>query len=329
MTPKETERLAKSREAAARLEARKGWARSTPDHPMVDFDFALSPEAKDALDRFAKRKPFKLTPEKFREAVERLYRRLARAYKVPAPAVVVDPESSESSAFYPRTYRIVLRGKPSVLAALHEFMHVRGFGCTAATWWSVNAFRLTFPAAWRFFLPTEGSHVLKRSKRAGRRTPNEVERQWRAFYVARQTRQAAAERAAQRAAAPARGGIFAPRTETSSVGAGVEDMPENLTAAEARMWGRLLPDARRIVAERAAARARAQAPAAPTGWTPTPEPPDPGVKRFELVVTEVEAVERDETWEEAEKREALERQNMIDAGFMDADGNEKFRRVEV
>jgi hypothetical protein len=300
-------RLNAAREAARSTERRKGWSRQYPDHPMIDFEFALAESTMKALAKFRRKHPFKLEGEEYRAAVDSLYTALAKVYDMPAPSVVYQPseEDSTASAYYPGPHRVVLRGRPSVLTALHEFTHARGFGETGAVWWSVNTFRVAFPRSFARLRGRPETHVLTRGSE---RTPDQADTAWRTFYAAR----------AARASAPA----------VRNAGP-----PEGATESEVRLWPRLGPDARRAVSERIEARRRAaeaaaNPPVAP--FTPTPEPQD-DLRRFELIVADalVDTEERDETWAEAEAREAFERNTLIAAGLLNPDGTERVRRVEV
>jgi hypothetical protein len=157
------------RREALEHEEHKGWQRTAPDNPMVDEAFRLQAQARDALLRFRDEKPFGLVGDAFTEALKTLYRTLAHVYDMPEPQVWHDGEwtgDSGTSEYVPGQHAIILRGGKSILTALHEFAHARGYGEHGAVWWSVNAFKTTWPASYdklavKFARPRSGpSHYL-------------------------------------------------------------------------------------------------------------------------------------------------------------------------
>lgn len=268
-----TENLTAARQKAERHERRKGWSRDYPDNPMVDYDgFRLKRSVARALDEFKAARPFRLEGDEFVALVSALYGELATAYDIPEPTVThAGPweGDSGSSTYSPVEHHVTLRGRRSVLTALHEFAHARGYGETGAVWWSVNAFRLTFPRSFAKLGGSPNSHVLRQSRSTARRTPAEAEATWRGYY---QRRAAAMARAQSRASQQRQARRLTRR------GRGLTEVPEGATASERRLWRRLGPEARAAVAERAAARLARQTPAETQDGAA-----DPSVRRFQLL----------------------------------------------
>ena len=155
--------------AAREHEQRRGWSRGYPDSPMIDERFRMRRSVKRAMRRFRRLRPFRLRKLAFVAAVGSLYRDLAEAYDMPAPELrhVGEWEGDSGSSTYGEAliggnHLVTLRGRESVLTALHEFAHARGYGETAAVRWSVNVFRLTFPCSFERLENEPGTHVLRR-----------------------------------------------------------------------------------------------------------------------------------------------------------------------
>lgn len=134
---------------------------------MVDEQFKLKGSVKTALLEFKRKHPFRLEGDVFEEAVRELYWQLAEAYGMLPPLVRHEGPwdgCSGSSCYMPGDHTIVLRGHPSVITALHEFTHARGYGEEGAVWWSVNVFRLMFPRSYQRLHNPNRSHVLVRAE---------------------------------------------------------------------------------------------------------------------------------------------------------------------
>lgn len=134
---------------------------------MVDTSFRLLPGVKRAMRRFKRKHPFRLRGDEFLSAVDALFADLSRAYRMPKPNLAhVGPwEGDSGGSTYGEhgQHYVALRGHESVLTALHEFTHARGYGEHGAVWWSVNVFRLTFPRSFSRLRVTPGSHFLTRA----------------------------------------------------------------------------------------------------------------------------------------------------------------------
>jgi hypothetical protein len=157
--------LDEMRQKARDHEARRGWSREYPRHAIIDHGFHLSAATRMALERFRDASPFRSAPEVYLVAVTRLYADLAAAYGVPAPTLTHAGAwhgDSGSSCYTPAAHAVTLRGHASVITALHEWMHARGYGETAAVWWSVNTFRTIWPRSFARLQPVSGSHVMRR-----------------------------------------------------------------------------------------------------------------------------------------------------------------------
>ena len=191
--------LTQLRERATRHERRKQWSRGYPSHPMIDWDFKLKRSVRAALDTFKRARPFRVqTGNGFVQLVGTLYRDLAVAYDMPVPTVNHRGPwrgDSGASSYTGGNHHITLRGKRSVLTALHEFAHARGYGETGAVWWSVNAFRLTWPKSFAKLRPRAGSHFLTSGET---RTVEAAETAWRQFYQQLAEREARAAQEARR-----------------------------------------------------------------------------------------------------------------------------------
>ena len=189
--------LREMRERAARHETRRGWSTDYPNHPMVDFTFRLKSSVRSALEAFSDAKPYRLQRRYRRtrdasalmNAIRQLYRDLSEAYDIPCPTVVHDGPwegPSTGSSYVIREHTVVLTGQLSIITTLHEYAHARGYGETAAVWWSVNAFRLVYPHSFAKLGPMAGSpHALRRVPEHDYRTPGEAETFWRDFYAQR------------------------------------------------------------------------------------------------------------------------------------------------
>ena len=119
----------------------------------LDLDAVeLAPEIIAAVKRFARSKPYRGSIperiEKFRKAVNDI----CRAAGVEPPRLIIVPnelQSSGNSCCIPALETIILRGRLSVITALHEVGHLL-FGPSEhrACAWSLRLFRDLFPRSW-------------------------------------------------------------------------------------------------------------------------------------------------------------------------------------
>jgi hypothetical protein len=119
---------------------------------VLDDTMRYRPLAIRALKRFARRKPWRGSYAERREKFTTLVRNLAAAYGIPCPQVICDGSDggdSGRSCYVPASNTIILRGRLSVVTALHEFGHALGKDEREACRWSVNLFRKCFPQSWR------------------------------------------------------------------------------------------------------------------------------------------------------------------------------------
>lgn len=142
-----------SRKAARGHEIRKKWPRAfVLVNDVLDVNFAAKADVRAALKRFRDERPFTLTDEAYLGAVSAVVRLLSAAYAIPEPAVWHSGPwegSSATSEYVESQHTMLLAGKVSVIAMLHTFAHARGYGEHAAVWWSLNAFRITWPEAYK------------------------------------------------------------------------------------------------------------------------------------------------------------------------------------
>ena len=119
----------------------------------LDLDAVeLTPEVISAVKRFAKSKPYRGSiperVEKFRTAINDI----CRAAGVEPPRLIIVPnelQNSGNSCCIPALGTIILRGRLSVITALHEIAHfLYGSSEHRACAWSLRLFRDCFPRSW-------------------------------------------------------------------------------------------------------------------------------------------------------------------------------------
>lgn len=131
---------------ARRHEKKEKWSRDYPKDAVLDESFKMAPEVKKAMHAFKSCHPYSCTDEKFLDAVQQLYLDLSKFYGIPTPIVRhIGPWTGSSGASNYMPHAITLVGCRSIITALHEYVHARGYGETAAVWWSTNTFKLVFP----------------------------------------------------------------------------------------------------------------------------------------------------------------------------------------
>jgi hypothetical protein len=112
--------------------------------------FDLHPTARAAVKQFRDAKPWRGTEAEKREKFETLHRGLCRAYDRETSLNREPGEgSSAASTFDPRTDRITLRGRLSVVTYLFLFGAAVGRDVESATQFARETFRHFFPRSFR------------------------------------------------------------------------------------------------------------------------------------------------------------------------------------
>lgn len=128
-----------------------------PDYPnsVAELDLnavELSPAVLAAVQRFARSRPWRGSlaerKTKFRVAIRRIC--LAAGIRPPRVRFDVDERhGSGASCYMVDAHAIVLRGRLSVITALHEIGHaLHGHSEHMACTWSLAYFRACFPRSW-------------------------------------------------------------------------------------------------------------------------------------------------------------------------------------
>src|SRR4051794_27713666 len=119
---------------------------------VLDPSIKFPPEALRAVKKLARSKPWLGTYAERRAKFEMLIHDLSAAYRISCPRIIcdgIDGGGSGRSCYIPRLHTIVLRGRLSVVSALHEFGHALGKDERKACRWSINLFRRCFPRSWQ------------------------------------------------------------------------------------------------------------------------------------------------------------------------------------
>ena len=115
---------------------------------IPDDQMTFSSDLLQAVQCFAKLKPWKGSTESRQEKFRQLNRSMAAACGIEIPRLVfgrLDGGNAGGSRYTPRIHRIIITGKLSVVTFLHEFAHALGHGEREACRWSINLFRRCFP----------------------------------------------------------------------------------------------------------------------------------------------------------------------------------------
>lgn len=159
----EARRFSRRYSKASTHEGKKSFSRDYPKTPMVDKKFKLHPKVIEILTRFKKARPYKVNSQTFLNLTQALYYELSKHYNIRVPPVRHVGQwkgPSAQSHYSPATHRITLAGKRSIITALHEFMHARGYGETAAVWWSINCYKLIWPKSFKNLRAAKGKCYL-------------------------------------------------------------------------------------------------------------------------------------------------------------------------
>jgi hypothetical protein len=158
---------------ARKHEKKQEWSRDYPKDAVLDDGFKLAPEVRKALMVFKATNPYTCPNEKFLDGVQQLYVDLSHYYEIPTPLVRhIGPWEGTSGSSYYTPHSITLMGYRSIITALHEYTHARGYGETAAVWWSTNAFRLVWPSDFKKLrasqnLPFKPREAVKSDEQSG------------------------------------------------------------------------------------------------------------------------------------------------------------------
>ncbi len=115
---------------------------------ILDDQMTFPSDLLQAVQEFAESNPWQGSTKSRQEKFRQLNRSVARACGIELPKLIfgkIDGRSTGGSRYTPRTHRIVIVGKLSVVTFLHEFGHALGFGERKACRWSINLFRKCFP----------------------------------------------------------------------------------------------------------------------------------------------------------------------------------------
>ncbi len=115
---------------------------------VLDDQMTFPNDLLQAVEEFAESKPWEGSEESRKEKFRQLNHSMADACRIKLPKLVfgdLDGGSTGGSHYRPRSHRIVIVGKLSVVTFLHEFAHALGYGEREACRWSINLFRKCFP----------------------------------------------------------------------------------------------------------------------------------------------------------------------------------------
>lgn len=119
---------------------------------VLDPEKKYKPAVLRAVKAFRARKPWRGTVAERQEKFRKLYAALAEAYQIAEPCLIFEAneqQGSGASCFVPASRTIILRGRLSVVSALHEWAHfLFGFSEKTACSWSINLFCRCFPKSW-------------------------------------------------------------------------------------------------------------------------------------------------------------------------------------
>jgi hypothetical protein len=115
-----------------------------------------------AVKRFKRAKPYRGSLDERKLKFTAVHQDLCRIFGKTTTLTfgALDGSDSGDSSYCPSTDTITLKGKLSVVTALHEFRHCLGKGEREACRWSVNLFRRTFPVL--FAQCVQQGHTLRR-----------------------------------------------------------------------------------------------------------------------------------------------------------------------
>ena len=138
-----------------------------PNYPasvaeVLDDNLKFRPGVLAAVRRFKASKPYRGSLDERKSKFAALHQDLCAIFGKTTTLTfgTLDGSDSGSSSYCPGTDTITLKGKLSVVTALHEFGHVV-FGADErkACKWSVNLFRRTFPVL--FSRCAQDGHTLR------------------------------------------------------------------------------------------------------------------------------------------------------------------------
>lgn len=127
----------------------------------------FNPAALRSVRALKRSRPWTGTTAEKRAKFAALITDLSAAYELQTPRLVFgddDEGDSGGSTYSPGSQTVTLRGRLSVVSALHEFAHHRGMGERAACRWSINLFGRVFPE--QFARCEHAGHMLRTPKRS-------------------------------------------------------------------------------------------------------------------------------------------------------------------
>jgi hypothetical protein len=119
---------------------------------VLDENMKFPPAVLRAVRAYARSKPWLGALQERRDKTRALHTALGKANKISAPKLLFGDHGegdSGRSCCIPAIGIVILRGKTSVISALHEWSHyVYGPSERQACRWSLNLFRRCFPRSW-------------------------------------------------------------------------------------------------------------------------------------------------------------------------------------
>lgn len=115
---------------------------------VIDDAIRFKPAVLAAVHAFKVSHPWRGSLDERHAKFRKLYADLSAVYGIAPPHLVFGNDhvsDSGSSAYLPQMRTVVLRGRLSVVTALHEYAHVLGKDEHQACRWSVNLFKRVWP----------------------------------------------------------------------------------------------------------------------------------------------------------------------------------------
>jgi hypothetical protein len=115
---------------------------------VIDDRMRFKPAVLTALRAFKASHPWRGSFEQRHEKFRKLYADLSAAYNIKPPRLIFGNDhvsDSGRSAYLPQMRTVILRGRLSVVTALHEYAHVLGKDERGACMWSLNLFKRCWP----------------------------------------------------------------------------------------------------------------------------------------------------------------------------------------
>jgi hypothetical protein len=135
---------------------------------VIDDSMRFKPAVLAAARAFKASHPWQGSLDELHQKFRTLYADLSSAYGIDPPRLVFGNDhvsDSGRSAYLPKLRTVILRGRPSVVTALHEYRHFLGGNERQACKWSVNLFKRVWPHQFRRCMPD--GHMLRAPTRSG------------------------------------------------------------------------------------------------------------------------------------------------------------------